>query len=101
MKTKQLTTEWGGMDQREKESRKNNQTILELNQNEKRQNLWGTLKAALKEIFIALSTYILHTRKSTNKWLNGSPQKFRKTRRKLKPRRQQALRKIKVKINEI
>lgn len=60
MKTKQLTTEWGGMDQREKESRKNNQTILELNQNEK-QNLWGTLKAALKEIFIALSTYILHS----------------------------------------
>lgn len=60
METKLLTTEWG-MDQREKESRKNNQNILELNQNEKQQNLWGTLKSALKEIFIAPSTYILHS----------------------------------------
>lgn len=47
------------MYQREK-NQDRNQNILELSQNAKQQKPWGTLKAALREIFIALSAYTLN-----------------------------------------
>lgn len=58
MEIKQLTSEWW-MYQREK-NQDRNQNIPELSQNAKQQNPWGTLKAALREIFIALSAYTLN-----------------------------------------